>query len=439
MSELAIAPALQSLPVSDRGIRRIGLLILVLIFGVFGSWAALAPLESAALAPGVVKVKNYRKTVQHLEGGIVRDILVREGTSVRAGDPLIELDDTQYRAERQLLRGQYLSLRALEARLLAERAGLDAVQYPPELLEGGEARIAEAIASQNAVFEAGRNARAGERAVLEQRVEQLQSQIEGIRAVYNSNLNLTASYETEMAELRVLLEKGFTGKQRLTEVERDHARVLGVNAEALADIAANEIRIGETRLQILQLDKYQQTEIADQLGAAQSDLSDLGERLRVVQDKLDRTVVRAPVAGVVLGMSVHTVGGVIAPGTPLLDIVPENQQLVVDAEISPIDIDRVRKGTAARIRFSAFSSAVTPMVDGTVINVSADRLINAETGAPYYLAQVEVDRSADALMQDFMLVPGMPAEVLINTGHRTLLQYLVQPASNMVARSLIED
>jgi epimerase transport system membrane fusion protein len=205
MAELAVSPVLRALPVSDRGIRRIGLLILFLTFVLFGGWAALAPLESAALAPGVVKVKNYRKTIQHLEGGIVSDILVREGSAVRAGDPLIELDATQYRAERQLLRGQYLSLRALEARLLAERAGLEAVQYPAELLAGGEARIAEAVASQNAVFEAGRNARAGERAVLEQRVEQLQSQIEGIRAVYNSNQQLIASYETEMAELRVLL------------------------------------------------------------------------------------------------------------------------------------------------------------------------------------------------------------------------------------------
>ena len=439
MAESAVPSAFQSLATSDSGVRRIGVLILVVTFGLFGGWAALAPLESAALAPGVVTVKNYRKTIQHLEGGIVRDIRVREGTSVTVGEPLLVLDDTQFRAERQLLRGQYLSLRALEARLVAERAGLQQVSYPRALLDDGDPWAAEAVASQDAVFNARRTARAGERAVLEQRVEQLQSQIAGIRAVYDSNLTLVASYENEMAELQVLRDKGFTGKQRLTEIERDHARVLGENAEALADIAANEIRIGETRLQILQLDKYQQTEIADQLGTTQADINDLAERLRVIEDKLARTVVRAPVSGVVLGMSVHTVGGVVAPGTTLLDIVPENQQLMVDAEVSPVDIDRVQQGTPARIRFSAFSSAVTPMVDGDVVSVSADRMRNPDTGMPYYLAQVEVMPPAAGEADDFLLVPGMPAEVLINTGYRTFLQYLLQPASNMVARSLIED
>ncbi|GAB3269718.1 HlyD family type I secretion periplasmic adaptor subunit [Parahaliea aestuarii] len=433
------ARASVELDTSDTRYRRIGAVILFLVFVVFGGWAAFAPLDSAALAPGVVTVKNYRKTLQHLEGGIVDDILVREGDAVKAGDALIVLDATQYRAESEVLRGQYIALRALESRLLAERDGLAEVVYAPDFLALEDPRVAAAMASQDEIFNARMSANAGERQVLEQRVEQLQSQIAGVEAVRDSNARLLASYESEMKDLQSLQERGFTGKQRLTEVQRAYASLVGENAEALSEIAANRIRIGETQLQIIQLERYQRSEVVDELEGIQSKLFDVNERLRAVEDKVARAVIRAPVSGVVLGMTVHTVGGVVRPGTPLMDIVPEQQQLMVDAQISPMDIDRVQTGVRARIRFSAFKSATTPIAEGNVVSISADRLVNTSSGEPYYLAQVEVDPDSMARMAGLRLVPGMPAEVLINTGSRTLLQYLMQPASNVMARSFIED
>lgn len=427
------------LPVSDQPYKSIGIIILLVTFGLFGGWAAFAPLDSAALAPGVVTVKNYRKNVQHLEGGIVKDILVREGDTVRESEALIMLDDTQFRAEQEVLRGQLFSMIALEARLLSERDGHDKVNYPEILRTHKDSRVDDAIAGQNQVFMARRNANEGEREVLEQRVQQLQLQIDGVEAVYDSNLELLRSYEKEISDLRGLLGQGYTDKQRLTGLERERAKLVGANAEALAGIAAFRIKVGETRLQVLQLEKYQRTEIVGELGDVQPKVFDVEERLHAIKDKVDRSIIRSPVDGVILGMNVHTIGGIVRPATRLLEIVPEEQQLMVDAEVSPRDIDRVRKGMLAKIRFSAFRTATTPIVEGTVINLSADRLIHEENGVPYYLAQIEVSLDSLKKLRGLKLMPGMPAEVLISTGNRTLLQYILQPASNAFARSMIED
>lgn len=423
---------------SDRRYRAIGWAIVLVTFGLFGGWAALAPLDSAALAPGVVTVEEARKTIQHPEGGIVQAIHVTEGQRVGAGEALVTLDATQWLAERSLLRGQYASLLAEEARLQAERQQLDAVSYPAWLHESGDRRARGAMASQEALFEARREAHAGERDVLEQRIEQLQAQIEGIEAVRESNLRLLESFDGELVDLRRLQEQGYTGKQRITELERERAQLVGENAEAQSQISGNRIRVGETRLQIIQLERHRQSQIADELENVQARLYDVEERLRVVEDRVDRAVLRAPVAGLVLGMQVTTVGGVVSAGTPLLDIVPESRQLIVEAEVAPVDIDRVRAGVTARIRFSAFKAATTLVARGSVETLSADRLLR-EDGSPYYLARVAVDLDSLAEVDRGRLVPGMPAEVLINTGHRTLLQYLLQPASNVMARAFIED
>lgn len=422
----------------DRGYRRLGWLIVFLTFGLFGGWAALAPLDSAALAPGVVTVQEARKTLQHPEGGIVQAIHVAEGGFVEAGDPLIALDATQWQAERSLLRGQYVSLRAEAARLQAERDQQDTVTYPEDLLALDDRRVAGAIASQNALFRARLQAHAGEREVLEQRIEQLEAQIQGTRAVRDSNRRLLASFDEELAGLRRLQEQGYTGKQRITELERERSLLVGENAEALSRISGNQIRIGETRLQIIQLERHRQSQIATELEEVQARLYDVEERLRVIEDRVARAIIRAPVAGVVLGLEVTTVGGVVSAGTPLMDIVPETRQLIVEAEVSPVDIDRVQTGDRARIRFTAFKAATTLVAEGTIKTISADRLLR-EGGSPYYLARVEVDPDSLARLPQVRLVPGMPAEVLINTGERTLLQYLLQPASNVLARAFIED
>lgn len=430
---------MQSAPwVSDRRYRRIGWAIMLATFGLFGGWAATAPLDSAALAPGVVTVEEARKTLQHPEGGIVQAIFVNEGSRVAAGEPLIALDATQWQAERSLLRGQYVSLQAEEARLRAERERRETVDYPLSLQEADDRRVIGAMAGQDALFQTRREAHAGEREVLEQRIEQLQTQIEGIRAVRESNERLLASFDQELSDLRRLQEQGYTGKQRITELERERAQLVGENAEALSRMSGNQIRIGEARLQIIQLERNRQSQIADELEQVQARLFDLEERLRVIEGRVERATIRAPVAGVVLGLQVTTVGGVIAAGTPLLDIVPDSRKLIVEAEVAPTDIDRVHAGDSARIRFTAFKAATTMVARGTLQTLSADRLLR-EDGSPYYLARVEVDPESMGGLKQLNLVPGMPAEVLISTGERTLLQYLLQPAGNMMARAFIED
>jgi epimerase transport system membrane fusion protein len=228
-------------------------------------------------------------------------------------------------------------------------------------------------------------------------------------------------------------------KQRLRELQRSQSRLMGEVAEHRAAIAQAEVEIGETRLQILQLNKQFTMEVADLLAQTQGKVYDLRERISAIEDRVRRTQINAPVAGVVLGMNTHTIGGVIRPGEPILDIVPESEELVVEARLSPRDIDRVAVGTEATIRFSAFKSATTPTIHAVVTNVSADRLVDEHTGASYYLARVEVNEEGNEKLGSLTLVAGMPAEVLIKTGERTLFQYLVQPATNAFARSMLED
>lgn len=424
------------LPVDDRPVRRIGILILLLTFGLFGGWAALAPLDSAALATGVVTVQGYRKTVQHLEGGIIRRLQVRDGDRVAAGDLLIELDPTQASAEQESLRSQMIATRALEARLLAERDGLADVNFGSS---SAEPREQEARANEARIFSARRTARLGEEEVLNKRVVQLEEQARGIRAVIAGKQALAASYREEITDLRALLKDGYVDKLRLREQERNLAQLDSDVAELRSEAARVELQAGETRLQIIQLQKDFAREVADKLAEAQTLLFELRERLAAAEDRLRRTRILAPEAGMVMGLSVHTVGGVIGPGTPLLDIVPADEPLVIDVQISPLDIDRVQIGKRAEVRFSAFSSSITPVIEGSLTRISADRLINEQSGAPYYLGRVELTEKGRRDLGELMLVPGMPAEVLLNTGERTLLNYLVQPATNALARSMIED
>ncbi len=440
MSDLAQAQKAQiELKTSDWSLKVIGLVILAITFGLFGGWATFAPLDSAALASGVVTVKNYRKTVQHLEGGIVKAIKVRDGDKVAKDDVLVVLDDTQARAQLEILNSQFITTKTLESRLLSERDELSAVTYPEVLMTMQDTRLDEAKQGQEQVFSARKNAREGEISVLEQRTEQLKSQIDGTRAIQASQRQLASSYEEEIEELQSLVKEGYADKQRLRELQRNHAQVMGELGRGDSTIAANEIQIGETKLQILQLKKDFRTEVVNQLGEVQAKLFDINERMAAMKDRVVRTEVKAPSSGMVLGLAVHTVGGVISPGSKILDIVPQSEDLVVEAQVSPIDIDRVAIGTTAEIRFSAFKSAVTPTVKGTVVNISADRLINEQSGMPYYLARVEVSEKSMQDLGDLKLVPGMPAEVLINTGARTLLQYIVQPATNAFKRSMLED
>ncbi|GIX29992.1 MAG: HlyD family type I secretion periplasmic adaptor subunit [Porticoccaceae bacterium] len=428
------------LETSDRKPRLIGLAVLAVAFGVFGLWAAFAPLESAAIAPGVVTVKGNRKTVQHLEGGIVREILVAEGDEVVEGQPLILLDKTQFAAELGVLTGQYYVALAKESRLIAERDGLPEIQFHPDLAVD-DPRAQEAMANERGIFNARKAAREGEQEVLQSRIAQLESQIAGLEELIRTQEGLVASYEAEAADLKALLQEGFVEKTRIVELERAAARTRAEIAERRTQIAQAKMQIGETRLQMLQLDKQFRTEVVDELARVQAEVFDLRERLTAIRDRVERTVIRAPATGRVLGLRVHTVGAVIQGGTPLMEIVPEGEELVIEARVKPTDIDSVAAGQPARVRFSAFNRRSTPTVEGVVTKVGADRLVDEKTGTPYYPATIEVSEEGlhTEELAGLTIVPGMPADVLIVTGERTLLQYLLQPARDALALSLKEQ
>ncbi len=417
--------------------RRVGLIIFFLVFGVFGSWSALAPLDGAAVAPGTVTVKSYSKVVQHLEGGIVGDIYVQNGDYVVARQPLLVMDDTQSLAQLGIVNSQFVALKTRESRLIAEREREDIVVFA-DILAADEIHVGEEMAAQKQIFAARKAALEGSIEVLEQRIEQLQTMLVGQAALKVSKETLAASFSEELSDVRELLSQGFSDKLRLRELERNVASLQGEAAELTANMASTEVQIGETRLQILQQDREFHNGVVGELGEIQTNLKDVSERIIALQDVVSRTVVRAPADGIVNGMQFHTIGGVIGPGSPIADIVPQSEELILEAKVSIIDIDRVSVGQDATIRFSSFGNSV-PTIYGTVLSLSADSLMDQNTGAYYYLARVEVTPEGMEDLGDLVLLPGMPAEVFIATGSRTFLQYLFKPFSNAMARSFTED
>ena len=428
----------QDLPTSDAKTRRLGFGIIFVVFGLFGGWAAFAPLDSAANAPGVVTVQTYRKTIQHLEGGIVKELLVHDGDTVKKDDPLIVLDDSQVRAEYEMNRSQLVAAKATEARLRAERDGLTTIDFG-DALEPNTPRGKEAQASETQIFNARRNSRLGEIAVLQERVGQLNEQIRGLGSMISTKNNLGKSYTGEIGELRDLLSQGFVDKQRMLEQERKLDGLKSEIADHNSSITKTRLQINETQLQIVQLTKDFNSDVVKQLADTQTKVYDLQERTAAYKDRLSRIVIRAPEDGMVIGMTVHTVGGIVRAATPLLDIVPSISDLIVEVHVQPVDIDRIAIGKTAKIRFSAFNSATTPEIEGVVTQISADRLTDERTGMPYYLARLQVSEEGQRRLGDRKLLPGMPADALISTGERTMLQYILQPARNAISESMIEE
>ncbi|MGQ9658683.1 MAG: HlyD family type I secretion periplasmic adaptor subunit [Thermochromatium sp.] len=428
------------IPTSDRPERLLGLLVLLVAFGGFAAWSLLAPIEGAVVAPGVVAVESARKTVRHLDGGIVKAIYVREGDHVAEGDVLLELDDTEASAQLEIARGQFLALRAQEARLIAERDDLESIPFAAELLAvQNDPRIAEAIAGEERVFQARRTSLQGEQQALKQRCEQLQEQIRGLEALIESKTKRIALYEEEIQGLVKLFDQGLGDKRLLREYERLAAELRGERAQHQSDIAAARIQIGETEIQIAQLKRKFTSEVVTDLRDVETKLADLRERMRALSKQLERTVVRSPAAGAVVGSSVHTVGGVIRPGDHLLDIVPEGESFIIEARVNPVDIDRVSPGMEADLRMSAFNTRTTPVIQGRVLTVSADRLIDEVTRLPYYLARIEVSPEGLAKLEGRVLQAGMPVEVMIKTGERTFFDYLVRPLTDRIAQAFREE
>ncbi len=418
--------------------RRFGLIIFILLFGFGGVWSATAPIDGAAVASGLVTSRSYSKVVQHLEGGIIQEIFVEDGARVELGDPILEIDSTQPRAQLDIISSQLLALQALETRLKAERNSESTLTYPVAFT-GGSERAREEAMSQIEIFNARLSSLEGEINVLEQRKEQLRTQISGLQGLKSSKERLSKSFKEELKDISELLSQGFSDKTRLRAIERNVATLDGDVAELVANVASSEVAIGETELQILQLRKEFQNEIVSELREVQINISDFLERADALEDIVSRTLVTATESGIVTGLQVHTIGGVISPGMRIVDIVPEEDELIVEAKVSPTDIDRVAVGQEATIRFSTFGTGSVPAIYGRVINLSADSLVDEAIGNYYYLARLEVTPEGMEDLGDLTLMPGMPADVFIATGARTFLQYLFKPFSNALARGLRED
>ena len=420
---------------SLRAHQLLGLGLMLLLFGAFGGWAAMAAISGAVIAPGRLVVETSAKKVQHVEGGIVAEILVRDGSRVEAGDVLLRLDQTETRANLAIIDAQLDELLARRARLEAERDQAGEIAFPPEILERlNDARIGLIHKGQGNLFAARREAKQGEQDQLKYRVVQSEEEIVGLQAQQTSKARQLELIAQELASLKGLEQSGLVTLNRMLALERELARLEGERGELTAQIARKRGEIGETRMRIVQIDKNFSSDVAADLRDTQTKVSELLERRLAAQIRLTRTEIRAPRAGVVTQLAVHTVGGVVAAGETVMLIVPGSDTLMVEARVAPSDIDQLRIGQTAAIRLHAFNPAVTPELMGEVALISADVILEPQTNAAYYLVRVRVGQEEIAKLKGRSLVPGMAAEAFIGTQSNTVLRYLLQPLSDRLAR-----
>lgn len=428
-----LRPKVGAVPDDFQGPLRAGAIVIGVFFGGLGTWSALAPMAGAAIAPGFVKVEGNRQSLQHRYGGTVKQILVKDGDQVAQGQTLVRLDDTAARAKADSLTVTRDSLKALEARLLAERDGASEPVFDPDLTSRkGDAAVAAAIANQVALLRSRAQQFQTEIGVLRQRIAQLREQIAGARIQAEAADRQVALIREELQGTRELYEKGLSPKTRVLALERAEAELLSSGGARRAEIARTEEAIAQTELEIARAGQARLTEITDQLRDTQTKLAEIEPQLQDARDVLDRTELVAPASGEVVGLKVFTEGGVIASGATVLDIVPSRGALVVEARVKPQDVHDVAGGAAAEVRLTGMIGRQHPALLGVVETISADRLEDQRTGEPYYLTLIRI--KPDSLSKSGVtLQPGMPADVLITTKSRSVLQYLVSPLSDQLA------
>lgn len=436
-------------PSSDdprRVIRRlnlIGFTSLAVMVGGFGVWASASQIAGAVIAPGLLVVESNVKKVQHPTGGVVGEILIKEGSVVQAGDIVMRLDDTITRATLGVVRAQLDELRARDARLIAERDDSDTVVFPQDLLERKDsASLASTLSGEERLFESRRNARNGQRAQLSERIAQSKEEVRGLQAQQGAKeieINFIAE---ELVGVRQLYRNRLVSISRLMLLQRDSAKLEGERGQFIADIARVRGKISETELQITQIDRDFRTEVLKDLREGQGKIAELRERSVAAEDQLKRVDIRAPQSGTVLQLAVHTVGGVITNGETIMQIVPTDDNLVVDARIAPQDIDQIAPGARAIVRIMAGNQRVMQDLGGSLARVSADLTrdppVAGQASQPYYQVRVELPRAELARLGELRLVPGMPAEVFIQTYPRTPMQYLMKPLRDQIGRAFRE-
>jgi HlyD family type I secretion membrane fusion protein len=385
-----------------------------------------------------VAVDSHRKSVQHLQGGIIREILTRDGRHVAAGDVLVRLDRTQLSATVGMLQAKVDLGQAEEARMMAERADAEAVEFPHHLVERArvEPDLALILNGQRRIFETRRETLTGQASILRNRIVQSKQQIEALKMQEGAKVAQSALIAKELSGLRGLAQRGNAPANKVLQYEREAERISAERGEILSNMAVARQGIGEAELQIMQTRKTFLEEVETDLRQTLSGLFEASQRLGAAQADLNRLDIRAPYTGTVVDMAYHTVDGVVAPGSHILDIIPDGDRLVAEVQIRPGDIDGLAIGMPAQIRFTSFNQVQTPVMHGQVLSISADRLIDQKTGVPYYGMRVLVDREDVRGGSALAIVPGMPAEVVVEKRERTLFSYLIQPMQETISTAI---
>ena len=422
----------------DRELRA-GLRVLIVAVAIAGGWAVLMPLSGAVVVAGNLVVKSTVKKIQHLTGGIVAEIAVHDGMRVDAGDLLVRLDATQARANLQVVSQQLDEVRTRIARLLAERDDLAQLALPPDLTaRSQEDGVKALMASEETLFRARATTRKSQKELLQSRVAQLNEEITGLDAQIKSKAEQLELIESELKGLRELYEKKLVPLTRVISLQREMARIGGERGQLISSIAETKAKIGEAQLQIVRVDHDFRADVVKDLNEAQSKQAELAERSIAARDLLDHIEIRAPTAGVVHQLAVHTIGGVIRAGETVMEIVPETDDLQIEAKLQPGDIDQVHAGQTSFVRFSAFNQRTTPQLTGIVSYVSADISRDQQTNTPYFTVRVTLPEDERRRLAGLQLVSGMPAELFMQTGSRTMMSYLFKPVTDQLNRAFIE-
>ncbi|MEA3315536.1 MAG: HlyD family type I secretion periplasmic adaptor subunit [Campylobacterota bacterium] len=425
-----------SMPSSDaKGVISFGLGVIFVVFILIGGWMSYAPLAASSVAIGKVSAGLNKKTVQHLEGGIIEAIYVKDGDSVEKGQELIKLKDVQIKAQLDILQSQYADALGFYARVKAQKENNNSIVFSDELKDKN------IIKDQISIFEATKKNIEDEKKISLQRIEQLGNQINGLNSLIKSKKNRMVSIDEEIVEWDSLYQQKLVDKQRIRELTREKNMLDGDLASTSSEISKIKEQINEIQTQQILRENEFKNETLNQFLEVKSQLSDLKSKIIATQDTLTRTKVLSPIDGVVVGLDFNTIGGVVSPANTLLEIIPQNSKLLVIAQVQTTDIDKVKVGLLADIRFSAFNLNQAHVVEGKVIHVSADNFIDEVTGTPYYEAKVEVTSKGLEQLKDynFKLVSGMPAEVMIRIGTRTPLSYFVKPFRDMLSRGFNEE
>jgi HlyD family secretion protein len=427
---------------SRRSIRRHELaglvLVIVLAVGV-GGWAGTAKLSGALIAPGSIVVDSNVKKVQHPTGGIVGELRVSDGDHVKLGDILVRLDDTVTRANLAIVTKGLNGLAARKARLESERDGLESVVFPADLLaRADDPDVAHVLNSERKLFDLRRSARIGQKAQLRERVSQLDEEIRGIKAQRDSKVKQIGIIKQELAGVTELWKRNLVQFSKLTELQREEARLEGEIAQLVAQGAQVGGKVAETQLQIIQIDRDLSSEVAKETREIDGKIGEFVERKITAEDQLKRVDIRAPQNGIVFQSAVHTVGGVITAGDTIMQIVPEADNLAVEAKVNPQDIDQLKVGQSALLRLSAFNQRTTPEVSGVVTRISADTTTDQRTAQSYYTIRISLPLKEIAQLGNIKFIPGMPVEAFVQTGERTMLAYLAKPLTDQLMRTFRE-